>query len=198
MNVIAENIKIKICFDKNWMVCKSEKAVYYRIGVWDTEINMYTGEFSDYLVNGTGICHGNYENGQKNGIFNFFYETGSLKTSGKFKDDQPVDEWTWYYPNKNVQLKMNFNHDDYEIVALNDSSGISVLEKTTEFVFSFQNDTTNTLMNIKGTLKNKKKEGIWSIVQNGNTLGSDIYRGDRYLRSNYFKVVPPIPNKKVN
>lgn len=197
MNVFGENIKFKIYFDKNWLVCKPEKAVYYRTGVWDTENKIYVGEFSDCLINNAGICHGNYENGQKNGIFNFYYESGTLKTSGKFKNDQPDSEWTWYYPNNNVQFKMNFTQDDFEIVALNDSSGNSILENSTEFIFSFQNDTTNTMMDIRGSLKNKKKDGNWSIVQNGNTIATDIYRGDRYVKSNTFNVASQVTNKKI-
>jgi hypothetical protein len=195
--VRGETTKIKIYFDKNWIVCKPEKSAYYRIGEWDTISNTYSGDFSDYMINNVKISQGTYHQGKKNGNFNYYYETGSLKITAIYKDDQPASQWCWYFSNNQIHFKISFGSEDFKFDALNDSNGISVLNSTTEFIFAFQNDTSNTEMEVRGTLKNGEKDGKWSIVSGGKILASDIYRGDRYLRSTSVIASPILlPNGK--
>jgi antitoxin component YwqK of YwqJK toxin-antitoxin module len=197
INAKSENIIIKIYFDNNWMVCKNDKATYYRICSWDTVGNFYDGEFSDYLINNIKINQGTYETGKKKGIFNFYYETGSLKTNAFFKDDKPDSIWNWYYPTNQLHFKIFFEKDDFKIVALNDVDGKSILETPAEFIFGFQNDTINTNMEIKGTIRNKEKDDDWSILLDGKPIAIDTYRRGKYLKSIVIDVNPPSTNQRI-
>jgi hypothetical protein len=193
----GENLKIKIYFDKNWLVCQPEKATFYRVSEWDTEKNMYVGEFSDFTISDIKICKGAYDEGKKNGIFNFYDETGLLKTSAVFKDDQPTDQWCWYFPNNQIHFKIKFSQDDFEIVSLNDDNGNSILETPSEFVFEFQNDSSHANMEIRGTLKNRKRDGVWSILLDGKAIATDTYRAGKYLRSTDVNRNPQTTNQRI-
>ncbi len=80
----SEILQVKIYYNKNWTICKSDKAYYYRICLWYNEKHVFEGEFADYLLNETKIVQGKYEQGKKSGEFIFYYETGEEKIRASF------------------------------------------------------------------------------------------------------------------
>ena len=185
LNIKCETIQVEIFFDKNWNICKSEKAFYFRLCGWNTTDQFFEGEFSDYLLNGTKIVQGKYEQGKKNGEFIFYYESGSEKIKGTFKDDRPDSLWSWYYPNNKNELKIFFNQDEFDIIDVNDDEGNSVLNEMYNFSYKFQNDDSNSNFSIMGTIDNKLKEGKWKIMNNMDELGFDLYKNGQHIKTVY-------------
>ncbi len=181
--VKSEIVQVKIFYDKDWIICKSDKASFYRLCGWDNEKKIFEGGFSDYLMNDIKIVEGNYYQGRKNGLFIFYFDSGIEKLRASFKDDSPIDLWSWYYPNKQLNYSIKFKSDDFHFLEINDDSGKSLLSMKYEFVFSFQNDKINPNMQIKGVLENKMREGNWIIINNNKTLGYDIYKNDKYIKT---------------
>jgi len=192
----SENITVKIYFDKNWMVCDKDRALFYRQAGWDTIKNCYDGKFIDFLISEVKISEGQYEKGRKKGAFNFYNETGLLETKAFFKEDKPDSTWSWFFPNGKLHFQIIFNNDLFEITTLNDESGKSIIENTSEFFFPFQNDSINK-MDIKGTIKGKKKDGNWSIIFKGNIISNDIYREGKYLKSTLLNGTPTTSKTKI-
>lgn len=188
--VKGEKTHVIIYFDKNWVVCKPEDASYYRKCDWDNELNYYDGEFTDYLINDTKISQGSYTKGKKEGDFNFFFESGNNKITGYFKDNKPDSLWCWYYPGNKLSYKIKFSSDQFEIKEVVDTSGNTLLNETYRFTFDFQNDSLNPDMKIVGKIENSKKEGKWKVMSKNKMLGFDLYKGGKYLKTNFICAIP--------
>lgn len=179
----GETIKVKIFFDTEWKICKENDAKYYRICNWDNEKNYFDGAFSDYMINGSKIIEGNYENGKKNGLFIFYYESGIEFTRGEFNNDIPMGKWIWRYPNGVVHFSINFENDDFKFIEFFDENGNDIFSNKIKFSYTFQNDIKNQNMLIDGYIINKKKEGKWYIINNNEKIGFDQYKSDRLIKS---------------
>ena len=193
LKVKSEIIQVKIFFDKNWSICKSDKASYYRLCGWNTIDQFFEDVFSDYLLNGTKIVQGKYEKGKKKGEFIFYNETGSEKIRGAFKNDNPDSLWTWYYPNNKINYKISFNQDEFDFLEINDVDGNSVLSEKYFFKFKFQNDNSNSNFQITGIIENKLKEGKWKIINNTKEVGFDLYENGKCVKTvseNSFNIIP--------
>lgn len=180
----SEIIPIKVFFDNDWIVCKPSDAAYYRISQWDSETKSYEGKFTDYSIDNTVIAEGNYSRGEKSGVFTFNYENGSKKITAYFKDNKPDGLWIWYYPDKSVHFKIDFNQEEFNFVELYNKNGKSLLEKY-KFSYKFRNDKLNTKLKIEGNLKGGRKEGKWKIINNKESLGFDLYEKGNLLKTKF-------------
>jgi hypothetical protein len=183
IKIKSEIIQAKIFYDKDWTICKSDQAFYYRLCGWDNEKHLFEGDFSDYLLNDTKIVQGKYEQGKKNGTFIFYYESGLEKIRTFFKYDTPDDLWFWYFPNKQLNFKIKFEQEQFRFIELNDENGNSLFNIEYKFTLEFQNDRLNTNTQIKGIIDHGLKEGKWIIVNNNRTLGYDLYKKDKYIKT---------------
>ncbi|MCQ2286761.1 MAG: hypothetical protein MJZ76_07790 [Bacteroidales bacterium] len=84
-------------------------ATYYK-GVpdgirreYDTNGVLIKGYLFD---NGVLRCEGiTDENGLRQGVWKEFYETGELRSKGKYKNSKPIGEWKFYLKDKNIELE---------------------------------------------------------------------------------------------
>ena len=179
----ADLIKIKVYFTGKWLVCRKEAAVYYRTGVWDTETNTFEGEVHDYTMSDQLVCSGNYSGGKKNGEFRIFYPDGALKLYALFRNDKPAGLWTWFFNDNKIFCTIRFDPDDFRIVTYYDRNGTSLMSSRTTFLLEIDSDTLKTRLAIKGTLKNGKRSGEWSLMNIDEVIGKQIYNNDKYISS---------------
>lgn len=195
--LFAENEKIKVFFDKDWTICKPENAMFYRIGNWNDNLKFYDGEFTDFQLNNSIVAHGNYKNKYKNGLFIFYDENGAKKLEATFTDDKPSGIWNWYFPNEQINYKLEFQDDEFKIVALNNFNGKSILEKETIFTYASLNYFENYSLLIEGKLINGEKDGKWKSFLNRKSLGYDLYKDGEFIKSKYNVEIPSTAKPKV-
>lgn len=57
---------------------------------------LWNGRVNAYAKNGSLISSSNYQNGRKNGVHQVFFNNGSLKYTGEFKNDTMIGKWLFY------------------------------------------------------------------------------------------------------
>lgn len=195
--IIAKSEKIKIFFDKDWMICKPENAAFYRIGNWNDNLDFYDREFADFHMNNSLVTRGNYENKNKSGLFTFYDENGAKKLVAIFTDDKPSGIWNWYFPNEQIHFKIEFEDDEFNIIELNSFNGNSILENETVFTHASLNYFENYSLLIEGKLVNGQKDGKWKTFLNRKNLGYDLYKDGKFIKSRYNVEVPSKAKPKV-
>lgn len=179
----AEIIQTKIFYNNDWVIVEQDQAVFYRVCNWDTEKNYYDGKFSDYLVNGTKIQEGQYQDMQKNGEFVFYHETGNERLKAQFTNNLPVGTWQWNYPDGSKHFSLLFKGDDFQVLEMYNNRGERISDKDFKFKYEFKNDDINDNLKIEGAIKNGKKEGKWKVSGKGNSLGYDIYKNGEHIKT---------------
>ncbi|QTD37082.1 hypothetical protein JL193_13280 [Polaribacter batillariae] len=92
----------KIWFDANWNVTTKEKAVYYRPISRDKSKKQWV---IDYYISGKKVKEVYYVSGKPNGKYSEFYNSGELKTTGKFEEGLKDGIWKTYYKNGKIKEK---------------------------------------------------------------------------------------------
>ncbi|MGB4655690.1 MAG: hypothetical protein WBH98_09695 [Bacteroidales bacterium] len=94
-------------------------------------------------------------NGKKQGQWEKYDEKNNLVYKGQFKDDLPVGEFTYYYPNGNIQTVIV--HKDNNIAEAKNYFDNGILMAT-------------------GKYKDQKKQGKWEYYnKSGNLINIDIF-----------------------
>lgn len=94
-------------------------------------------------------------NGKKQGQWEKYDENNTLVYKGQFKDDQPVGEFTYYYPNGNI--KTTLLHKDNNIAEAKNYFDSGILMATGEY-------------------KDQKKHGKWEYYnKSGSLINVDIF-----------------------
>lgn len=74
--------------------------------LYDKEGNIEGGElYSKGELVGEGIID---QNGDYQGIWKLYYETGELKAEGNFEDSKRIGEWTFYHKNEAIEHKAKY------------------------------------------------------------------------------------------
>ena len=116
------------------------------------------------------------KNGLKQGYWITYYESGSTKYEGTFKNDKPIGTFTRYYPNRNVQSIMEFEEDG-----------------KTAFAKIFYN---NGELAAEGSYNNRLKQGEWkyySFYDRTLTHSENYEKGQKHGVSTVY-----YPNGKVS
>ena len=50
--------------------------------------------------------------GKRQGYWEEYYETGVIKSKGKYKDGKRIEEWVYYFSNEQIQQKENYIEDE--------------------------------------------------------------------------------------
>ena len=189
--------KVKIFFDKNWEICKSENATYYRICDWDINLNYYNGKFNDFQLDKTMVAQGFYENRKKNGSFIFYHDNGAKKLEAVFNDDEPNGTWVWYFQNEQVHFKINFTKMEFDVTEIYNTSGKPILGDDYLFTYASLNYFGDNSIYIEGKLINGLKEGKWKVFMSNKNVGYDLFKKGDYVKSKYNINVPSAVNAKV-
>jgi len=90
----------KFYYDKNYFLCPKDCEFKFieRVVAFDTKTSKFNGEFKDFGPDGHVLLTGTYLNGEKQGEFKAYHSNQQLKWTVTFKDDIPVGDWHFYYP----------------------------------------------------------------------------------------------------
>lgn len=81
----------------------SNKVIEY-----DVVNGLKNGEFRVTSLTGIISVIGNVEDNRNIGEWSYYYPNGQLESKGNFKYDMPHGRWMWYYSNGNVKEKGSF------------------------------------------------------------------------------------------
>ena len=87
-----------IYFDKQWEICDSLHASYYR----PTNVNNKdkpSGYIRDYHMSGQLQMEGKFVQGIKTGLFRYYHHNGQLAKTGSYQQGARVGTWQEFYPN---------------------------------------------------------------------------------------------------
>jgi antitoxin component YwqK of YwqJK toxin-antitoxin module len=115
-------------------------------------VNSYL--FRNGILIGEGIVD---DNGQRQGEWKEFYETGALRAAGKYADSKPTGKWKYYFENGKVEIK-----GDYTLKG----------QKDGEWIWYYPNDNILSVENYAvGLLEGES----FTLTVEGDTLEHGLY-----------------------
>jgi len=165
-------------FDRNWKLCTAKNASYTRVILVKENLN-FEGDFTDTNQHGVVVTEGVYSNHKKNGKFTFRYENGQEHIKGSYQNDEPMGTWVFYYPSGLVKHKIEFIDDEFVFLELNAENGTSLLNKPfLIWEYPYSNGTV-----LKGELNFGQKNGKWNLIENGKTIGYQVYKNGKFKKT---------------
>ena len=73
-----------------------------------TDSGKKQGLWKEYYENGSLKSEGNYKDDKKTGKWKYYYKNGQLEETGEYVDGKPEGEWLWYYPSGKLLRKMSY------------------------------------------------------------------------------------------
>lgn len=164
---------VVLYFNEAWEVSQKESAAYYRECQYDLNDFTLNGPVKDFTISGSLIMEGQYADGEKYGLFKFFYPNGQPKSIGSYLNTKREEEWKYYYPNGQLKFVASFpappDESDFSILEFYDASGEQKIKNGTGTwtidsvrlgIFDPQSPKTLT-----GKFKNGKKHGKWKLIR---------------------------------
>jgi len=160
---------IRFYFDKYYYLAAKDcefKSIE-RVSKFDFTKQIFEGEFRDFAPNGNRILIGNYKGGKKEGVFQAFHPNGVLKWEINFKDNYPVGDCKYYYPDGKPLLTVTYGDYGYFIKDYWDNRGKQEIiggEGNYEFAIPFEGFTEfgYDFYLRKGKVKGGKPQGNWN------------------------------------
>lgn len=79
-----------------------------KVIAYDVVKGLKNGEFRVSSLEGIVSVVGNVKDNRNIGEWSYYYPNGQLESKGNFKYDMPHGRWIWYYSNGNVKEKGTF------------------------------------------------------------------------------------------
>lgn len=180
----------KVYYNSNWVVTSIDSATFYRMSGFNDQIPSFEGHTTDYYLNNNQIeMIGYYENGNKNGEFNFYYPNGNLRMNINYNNNNRIGSWKEFFQNGKLKTNVIYQDNVEKLMELNDSLGNSLLEDTNvKYTYylkdfpdspsnlnSLEKNETDELIEIKGKIVNNLREGKWSVKMNRKQYASMTY-----------------------
>jgi antitoxin component YwqK of YwqJK toxin-antitoxin module len=133
-------------YDKNGKVEKSyifKNGKVIAEGIF-TDAGKREGLWKEYYDDGSLKSEGNYKNNNKTGKWKYYYPNGQLQETGEYVNGKPEGKWLWYYPSGKLLREMNYyeGKPDGEIIEYDENGNIV----------------------LKGEYIEGKKEGKWIYI----------------------------------
>lgn len=158
-------------------VCEPEKASYVIITHKNKAGKKQGGALCYYLINGKQseqlYFQGQFQKGQKDGEFIYFYNNGVKSKQGTYKEGAPIGTWHTWYPNKKDMSEYYYAYeevmpdasntsyqDPLRMVSFRDSLNVPTVIKGSGTYYNIYQNTKES-----GSVLNGKKNGVWK----GNT-----------------------------
>jgi antitoxin component YwqK of YwqJK toxin-antitoxin module len=187
----------KVYYNSNWVVTSIDSATYYRMSEFNAQIPSFDGLTTDYYLNNNQIeMIGFYENGNKNGEFNFYYPNGKLRMVINYNNNNKIGSWKEFFQNGKVKTNVIYQDNVEKLLELNDSIGNSLLEKNnvkyTYYPKNLPGPSSNLnslekeeIIEIKGKIVNNLREGKWTVKKNRKQYASITYKQGTIIKG-YF------------
>ncbi|WP_210466655.1 energy transducer TonB [Rufibacter roseolus] len=113
----AQVVPVTIYYDLNKIVTTKQKSAFIRVASLDTVSFKFKGKVTDYFANGQAFQQFTYGEAGKEGIFQLLHPNKKLDREGFFKENQPVGQWRFYYPDgKPMQTVEFLPNQDYKVL----------------------------------------------------------------------------------
>jgi antitoxin component YwqK of YwqJK toxin-antitoxin module len=183
-----QKITDTVFYNSLWQICEVPIAHYYRAGtlaIRDTSW-YYVGAVKDYSIDHILIMDGEYAaNGQKNGLFTFYYPNGKVQASGNYENNKLFGRWHYYYANGKEKAEIYFAGDeqDFKFISYNDEIGNSLLSNGIgRFTWNTNIFEPTLGYEVHGTFNSGKRSGKWEFtfghLQQYNMSFDELYNED--------------------
>ncbi|MBS2211675.1 TonB family protein [Carboxylicivirga mesophila] len=178
--IISYSKCAKLFYNNEWELTIPAYASYYRLAKIANSLRI-EGAYQDYRMDGTLYATGHLNYGNKDGVFQFYYPNGQLKSEYLFENDMPLGLWKFYYEDGSSQHLLNVSGQSFEVLSSFDSARQQVLKDgngTWQFKVPVYNHADT--VTIYGEQQNKLREGEWGL-----TLSNNISLVEKYKKGNY-------------
>ncbi|MDH5598977.1 MAG: membrane-binding protein, partial [Cyclobacteriaceae bacterium] len=139
------------------------KEIYY---IKDTISKILEGKYLSYYLNGKIESSGQFNKNEAIGVWEFYFETGSLKMKMEVLEDN-TGAWKYYYENGNKSMEG--------------------LLKDGKRVGKWRHYYENGNLKSEGNFLNNKMEGPWHFYsEDGNLKGDIVYSGNKGSYKEYY------------
>ncbi len=120
-------------------------------------------------------------NGLRQGLWKEYYQTGELRSKGKYKNSRPIGEWVFYFPEKTIEIIGSYNQKGEKIgewlwfYPSGDTMMVSYYEEGDLDGRYVEYDEEGTPL-VQGDYVAGYEEGTW-LYRNGTAIETGIYEG---------------------
>lgn len=88
-----------------------KKETQYEVSLLqNADTNLYTGKIVEYYIDGKQKKYEEvYNQGIKEGKYNYWFRNGMLKLSGEYSKNKRVGVWKWYTEKGELDYTVNYN-----------------------------------------------------------------------------------------
>jgi len=146
------------------VTCKiySELGILIGEGIFD-EKGYKQGQWTEYFESGQIRSLGKYANNQKEGNWKFYFKSGKPEQTGNYKNGKPSGTWIWYYENGNILREEDFAYGKEEgMLAEYDENG-NIITKG-EYIEGYKNGKWYYCVGDdtqEGNYKDDQRDGEW-------------------------------------
>jgi hypothetical protein len=183
-------------YDSAWLLTSKTFGRYYRIGFIDTTKYQYSGQVTDYYMNGKLQMKGKFIANSKVDTFYFYYPSGNLMMKGPYQNNTRYGVWTNYYENGGIKDKVFFNGDFICALEYYDEAGTSrMINGTGDWETEYYNDLVMGIINVKGHYKDTLRHGTWKFYKKSLIPGIshkqkleciEEYDHGRFIKGKYY------------
>lgn len=200
--VSAGQVVEKLHYNRYWQLTTRDSTHFYRVCVFDTVDQVFTGDVKDYTKNGKVIMTGHYFRGEKNGPFVTYFANGKKESEGAFEDNVRVGVWHYFYPNGSPKQEVSFGLGDTRVNYFKDSTGVMLMTNGSgAWREEYEEESSHIKIINHGSFNNYQKEGTWSsILENGTPWITMTYKEGRFthgymdIDGEKFELFGPIKN----
>ncbi len=188
--VAKQNFK-SIYFNSSWQLTNKENAEFYRICQWstpqtynDTNYNgpmNYTfldmqGSFYDYTTSGKLKTKGSYNNNNKQGHFEFFYNNGNPSLKLDFNKNEVTDTVKFYSEDGFNYQTIVCKDGYFTVTKYYDQDGNNLLKDGSgSWEYTKKGVADQKTLKVEGNLFNNLRDGKWRCY-----YGDEIYIEEKY------------------
>lgn len=157
-------------------------AHYYRIGKLDPDNMGIKGDFCDYSLNGKMIYKATMMDGRLNGNALFYYPDGKVMETGRYINGQRAGLWRYYFDNGSARQVLYFNKDTVLVVSQYKKNGKQVVVNGNGYYTSGIDHFG--ISSVAGNVKNGKMDGKWTLFRNPANpvvVATEIFDNGKFL-----------------
>jgi antitoxin component YwqK of YwqJK toxin-antitoxin module len=149
----------------NGSITTKDNACFKRVVLFEKKRLAFQGNVVDYYFpNGATAFKAHYEGGRYEGLVKTYFADGTIKETGKYKNDNRDSIWTFYYNNGHIEKKINYSNVQPRILEYYHKNGKPAFLDGNGFYKGLTNvDNSSNQYAIKGELKNGLMTGKWKI-----------------------------------
>lgn len=174
---------MKVYLNCTGTVVDKRCAKFYRVGKLDSLHINFIGNIADFNIDGSKLMEAKILDNYLEGKATYYYQSGAIKSVGKYKRGKKKGPWVFYYENGQIEKVANYVNGEPLIANYNKENGKAmVVNGNGTYKGEFYSDKNCTPFKVKGEILNGKMHGRWSFYN----AKSNIIIGDEYFEQGKF------------